>query len=282
MVDEEVENILSQIRERVRAQPQPSAFADATRENAGGDSLVSTAVATPLSSNAWRESGETLPTEARERIESYLTTTSRAWNRLPPLVSNRSGSSARLELWVKRQIKRATHWFTWEQINFNAAAHHAIRDMLETLSDFEQELGKLRAETKTQRQMLEQGQGALKEQKAETETLRKENESLRAEIQTQRAEVEKAKAEFETHRAALEAQSMTQVEAQRKELDARLSELTREMQDRLERMTDEQRVCFKQLSLEATEASVLEDRARRKTESLLEEFRGRLAQIESK
>ena len=37
-------------------------------------------------------------------INSYLTTTGRAWDRLPPLVSNRSGLSARIELWLKRNL----------------------------------------------------------------------------------------------------------------------------------------------------------------------------------
>ena len=269
MVDQEVENILSQIRERVRAQPLPSASAVSRQENGAGDS--------PVSTEASRESREALSQDARERIESYLTTTARAWNRLPPLMSNRSGSTARFELWVKSLIKRATNWFTWEQVNFNAAAHHAIRDTLETLAAVEQELGKLRAETNSQRATLQQGQ-------AETETLRKENATLRAEIQTQlqtqRAEIETQRVDVEKYRLAREAERPLEAESFRKEFHARLVELSQEMQQRLAQLTDEQRVCFKQLSLEATEASVLEDRARRKTEAMLEELRGRLDRIQ--
>ena len=75
------------------------------------------------------DDNETLTAENLSLIESYLTTTARAWDRLPPLVSNRSGLIARVELWLKRQLKRATHWYTWEQVNFNAAVHHALRDL---------------------------------------------------------------------------------------------------------------------------------------------------------
>ena len=44
------------------------------------------------------------------------------------------------------------------------------------------------------------------------------------------------------------------------------------MRERIGLLQEEQRVCFKQLSLEASEAAVLEDRARRKTDALLEEL----------
>ena len=127
MVDEEVENILLEIRERVRAQALPaSANANSAMGNGAGESSIASRAV------------ETSVAEALARIESYLTTTSRAWERLPPLISNRSGGIARLELWVKRQIKRATHWFTWEQINFNAAVHHSLRETLQTLSELEE------------------------------------------------------------------------------------------------------------------------------------------------
>jgi hypothetical protein len=244
MVDEEVENILAEIRERVRSQElRTPSVVNSTPNDVDGEPSVSVAT---------REAVETSATEALARIDSYLTITSRAWDRLPPLVSNRSGSIAGVELWVKRQIKRAAHWFTWEQINFNAAVHHALKDTVQALET-------LLAETEGQRAMFEQN---------------------RAEFKAQHEEFLSERAQLQAQRAEFEAQRSSHAMVQRKEMDARLSALAQELQERFERLQEEQRVCFKQLSLEATEAAVLEDRARRKTETLLEEFRDRVAQIE--
>ena len=57
-------------------------------------------------------------------------------------------------------------------------------------------------------------------------------------------------------------------------------QLATELRERDERLQDEQRVCFKQLALEATEAMVLHDRARRKTEALVEELTRRVEELE--
>jgi len=204
------------------------------------------------------------------RLDSYLAVTARAWDRLPPLASNRSGSSARLELWVKRQIKRATHWFTWEQINFNAAVHHALRDSLQALSGLERALERLRVETDTQRTALEQSQ----------ETLKVELQTQRDEFQTQRDESQIQRNEFKARIAEIETQRAAQDLAQRKEINARLAAFAQEMQDRFGQLQEEQRVCFKQLSLEAGETAVMEDRLRRKSASLLEELSRRVEQLE--
>ena len=91
-----------------------------------------------------RAESATKTPETMARIDAYLTTTARAWDRLPPLVSKRSGGLARLELWVKRRFKQATRWYSWEQINFNAAVHHALRDTLDALLDLERQLAELR------------------------------------------------------------------------------------------------------------------------------------------
>ena len=259
MVDEEVENILAEIRERVRGQELPAALnSTEANEPVGHASL---APRQPLG-----HPPDTSSNEVVGRLDSYLTVTSRAWDRLPPLMSNRSGSIARIELWVKRQIKRATHWFTWEQINFNAATHHALRDTAEALNANQQTLTALRAEIQALRTETE-AQGALL-----TET----QAALQAASKSQREELLTERAQHKAQRAELEAQRASQVAAQRNEMDARLSAVTREMRERIEQLQDEQRVCFKQLSLEATEASVLEDRARRQTEKVIEELRARL------
>src|SRR4030095_5584825 len=80
------------------------------------------------------------------QFNSHLTTTARTWDRLPPLVSNRSGSIARLELWLKRLLKRATPWLTWEQVHCNASVNKSLRELLPILSSYEQELARLRTQ----------------------------------------------------------------------------------------------------------------------------------------
>jgi hypothetical protein len=216
MAETDVENILREIRERVRERQTPvsTGMRSATGNGAGDSDL--------------RRDKETATAEALALIDSYLTTTARAWDRLPPVVSNRSGLSARLELWLKRHLKRATRWYAWEQINFNAAVHHALRDMLQVLSNHERALVKLLAETETRQAELKQQQAEIAGQKTQ------------------------------------------------------LSELASELRERDERLLNEQRVCFKQLSLETSEAAVLEDRARRKAEGLLDELRQRVDQLEKK
>jgi len=212
MVDEEVESTLREIRERVRKSAELEAEAlRAVVSSAANGSI------TPRGESATRTP------ETMARIDAYLTTTARAWDRLPPLVSNRSGGLARLELWVKRRFKQATRWYSWEQINFNAAVHHALRDTLDALLDLEQQLGQLRADMS---------------------------------------------AEMETYRAQMEAEQR----ARSLEVNAHLADLTRELRERDQQRLDEQRVCFKQLSLEMSEAEVLLDRARRDFESRLDKL----------
>ena len=69
------------------------------------------------------------------QLESHLTVTERTWKRLPPLVSNRQGWKAQVELWFKRQIKRVTWWYVWEQVNFNAATNDALRTLMSALAE---------------------------------------------------------------------------------------------------------------------------------------------------
>ncbi|MCA1615620.1 MAG: hypothetical protein LC800_16270 [Acidobacteria bacterium] len=83
---------------------------------------------------------------ALARMEVDLAITERSWSRLPPLTSSRRGWVARVELWVKRALKRATHWLTWEQVNFNAAVNHSLRATHDTLIGHERQLAELRAQ----------------------------------------------------------------------------------------------------------------------------------------
>jgi len=210
MVDHEVENTLRELRERVRAAAPPPA--------ATGPDAAAVAV-----------SPRGGPFEALARMEANLATTERAWSRLPPVLSYRRGALARIELAVKRLVKRALHWFTWEQVNFNSAAHQALRDALAALSAHERQLAEARAEMDT-----------LRRRAAAVESLAAE---LRAEL--------------------------------RAELPALRDGLRAELRERLAHLSDEQRVCFRQLSLEATEAAVAHDRARRLLEARLEELERR-------
>ncbi|MFN2511562.1 MAG: hypothetical protein ABR568_08980 [Pyrinomonadaceae bacterium] len=245
MVDEEVENTLREIRERVRKTAELEAEVQRP--------VVSGAVNASLS---LRESSTKTP-ETMARIDAYLTTTGRAWDQLPPLVSNRSGGLARLELWVKKRFKQATRWYSWEQVNFNAAVHHALRDALDALLDLEQQLGQLRAETTAEREARAQ---QLKQRQIEMMTQRAEIESQRLVLESQRAEMEACQAQMADQRAL----SL--------EVDARLADLVRELREYEGQGLDEQRVCFKQLSLEISEAEVLFDRARRDLESRLDKL----------
>jgi hypothetical protein len=253
MAETEVESILREIRERVLAQQGAvqQVASGSAMTNAGNGAGNSGAAA----QMAEQTGNETLDDENLSLINSYLTTTARAWDRLPPLVSNRSGFIARVELWMKRNLKRATRWYAWEQINFNAAVHHALREMLSVLRSHEEELRRLRAQI------------------AEGEARRIELEQYQAGLSTQLTELDaRLQAEIDTQRRATETYNG--------QVSSRFSQLINELRERNERLQDEQRVCFKQLALETSEAAVLEDRARRKTEALIEELQRRVADLE--
>ena len=258
MVDEEVEIVLREIRERVLSVPPPeqtrSTAAAPVIGNGAGDSLIR------------GDEGNITASAALPRIRSYLTTTGRAWDRLPPVLSNRRGAAARLELWLKARFKSLTRWFTWEQVNFNAAVHHALRDSIEALSDYQRALETLRAQIGTE---SEARRVEMEKHQTKTDKLRAE---LRAESEARRIELENHQTETNALRAV--------IEKQRIQGEARLLELVAELRERDDRLQDEQRVCFKQLSLETSEAVVLEDRARRKVDSLLEELTRRIEVLE--
>ena len=137
--DAEVEKVLAEIRRQLRAAE-------------GGDGAQS-------------------PDRRRQalaQIEADLSVTARAWSRLPPVVSDRRGAAARLELWIKRQLRRATNWLTWEQINFNAAVNDALRLTHGLLAEREAEQAELRARVEALSADLEE----LRSLRAELELLR--------------------------------------------------------------------------------------------------------------
>src|SRR2546425_12883035 len=139
----EVESILNEIRERVRTEEKEREAAVAVATQNGNDSKPAISPTAPA-----------IATESLARLEAHLTTTSRAWDRLPPLFSNRSGIAARFELWIKARMKSLSRWFTWEQINFNSAAHHGLSDALEALRVHEEHLIKMQAELNQTKEAL--------------------------------------------------------------------------------------------------------------------------------
>lgn len=225
----EVESILHEIRERVRAEEEKRALA--------APPAPSTNVSLVAQHSEPRSNGAPV----LERMSAHLTTTARAWDRLPPLFSNRRGTAARLELWIKTRCKSLTRWFTWEQVNFNSAVHHALSETLQALTAYADELNRIRAD-------LAKEAG---ERRAKLEHIEQEMRALRARM-------------IDDHAGELE-QTRAEINARLTEINARISDLAAEMRE-------EQQVCFKQLSLEASEAAILEDRGRRAVESRLEKL----------
>lgn len=267
MADTEVENILREIRERVRAEsaprtPPPSPARDTD------DALVTS----PAREN-WSATAEAL-----SRMEANLATTERAWNRLPPLMSNRTGWLARLELWLKRLIKRATHWFTWEQVNFNSSVHHSLRDARAALAAYETRMAVYEGRLADYEARRTHDAASLRDARAETEALRQSKDDLDARFDSHRSELA-------AHLAAIEArierdaahlretldEGFAQMRAERHEqFTTKHDELREQLRARAEQLLDEQRVSFRQLLLEAGEAAVAQDRARRQLEARLE------------
>jgi hypothetical protein len=298
----EVESILNEIRERVRSDHE-QANAPLTLVASAEDD------AQQALSGSLNEGDELENSEALNRLSAHLTTTSRSWDRLPPLYSNRRGSAARVELWIKSRLKSMSRWFIWEQVNFNSAVHHALSETLHALAAQRQELAGMRA-------ALHRDSEAWREQFARTDQelsgLRAGIESLTAEIKkrdaTQEARstgieartagIEARTANLEAHSSAHEARSDTieartdaiatqatemaaalaqKIDEARAEITPRLAELARELRESDQELREEQRVCFKQLSLEASETAVSEDRGRRVIEARLNELETALA-----
>lgn len=238
MVDQEVEDILAEIRQRIIA-------AEVAAPN-------SRALANETSPRA-----DSIPPDSRNDYAS-LAVLARTWNRLPPLVSNRTGLSAKLELWIKARMKTAFRWFTWEQVNFNAATHQTFLDLIDSLA--------------LQRQQLQNHSDALKER------LESIQDELEAEIRTRRELNERLEAlngRLEAFANDYSTAIEERAKAQELEAQSRFEELVKEFRERDERLLDEQRVCFKQLSLELSESQVLQDRARRELDSRVAKLEGK-------
>src|SRR5437016_13202549 len=192
----EVESILNEIRERVRTEEKEKQREVVVATQNGNDSNPAISPIAPA-----------IATESLARLEAHLTTTSRAWDRLPPMFSNRSGAAARFELWIKARLTSLSRWLTWEQVNFNSAAHHGLSAALEALRAHEQQLISMQAELNQTKEALRAEADQTKQALSQTtEALRAEShqttESLRAES---RQRTEALQAELAHPRQALKA-----------------------------------------------------------------------------
>ena len=243
----DVETILNQIRERVVSEE---------KARMSGTSISTTASSSDGSVASSNQS------DALARLSDQLIVTGRAWNRLPPIFSNRRGTFARIELWLKNKCKPLTRWFTWEQVNFNRAVHEALSDVTRILMAEAQELAALRAQlTNEVRREFLTLRSDLDGQAAE---LRAVN-SNHAEYEARLKETDAALARISNMFGAFADETRMERSQQAEEINRRLSELAAELKE-------EQRVCFRQLSLEASEAAILEDRGRRALDARLEKL----------
>jgi predicted transcriptional regulator len=283
----EVESILNEIRERVRRDHE-QANAPLTLVASAEDD------AQQALSGSLNEGDELENSEALNRLSAHLTTTSRSWDRLPPLYSNRSGSAARLELWIKSRLKSMSRWFIWEQVNFNSAVHHALSETLHALSAQRQDLAEMRAElhrdSEAWRDKFARSDQELSGLRAGIESLTAEikkrdvNQEARstgieartANLEARSSAHEARSATIEAHSDAIAAQASKmaaalaqKIDEARAEITPLLAELARESRESDQELREEQRVCFKQLSLEASETAVSEDRGRRVIEARL-------------
>ena len=214
MAEVKVEDLVRNIRERARAG----------------------AAATP----DFPSSGAGHSSKTVARLQSHVATANRTHDQLPPLTTYRSGLSARIELWIKRQLKRATHWYTWEQVNFNSAVNNALNQTLAAFSALEQNLATI--------------QNELKVDAAST-----------ANLESRLTELDASFESLETR--------LTKI------MGDRLEEMQVEEQKGIAFLLDEQRTCFKQLELEISETGVVADRAKRSLQLRLDELNSRIEEI---
>lgn len=167
MSDVDVEATLREIRERVRAEALAELPVPASHISASSHSIQAA--------------------NALARLRANLATTDRTWSKLPPVTSfHRRGWKARLEIWMKRQLKRATHWYVFEQINFNAAVNSALHDaaaVLESLPEQRVCLKQLTLEMSEQAIMLDRTRRAVEARLDELASRLQELQSLQAEVE---------------------------------------------------------------------------------------------------
>ncbi len=180
-----------------------------------------------------------------ERMRRNAAIVQRAGNALPPVTTSRSGLIARLELWLKRQLKRATHWYTWEQVNFNRAACDLLQDVAHRLAAVEERLARQEAQL--------------------ADAAREFRDALAATTAG-------------LHRAEMNRTPQIE-EIVRPMLERDMEQLCAEHQAQLARLLDEQRVSFKQLQLQISETGTMADRAHRNAQLRFDEIRAETGEL---
>jgi len=79
------------------------------------------------------------------RLRESLIVAGGARDELPPVTSYRAGLVGRAERWLKFRLKKATHWFTWGQVNFNTATCQALEQVASVLIAQQEEIARLAA-----------------------------------------------------------------------------------------------------------------------------------------
>jgi hypothetical protein len=277
MIDEEVETVLREIRERVISQPLAQPSLSGPPPGGANGNQHSQAV-DPAETSA-------LSSAAMARLNAHLTTTARAWDRLPPVFSNRSGTAGRIEVWLKARFKIFSRWFTWEQVNFNAAVHHALLETLQALNEQDAAIAAVRSQlAQLQTEVKAQGEASREEILNEMDN---QSAEIRAQLQTdaaaRRMEWQNQQRDTNALRAELRGElesARIRTETATNEAAANLAKLSHELREREERIENEQSVCFKQLLLETNEIAVAGDRAQQRISTLIEEMGQRLKQLE--
>lgn len=177
--------------------------------------------------------------DAISRAQANLAIADRARDQLPPVTTYRRGRSSTIELWLKRLIKRLTHWFTWEQVNFNAAVHRSLNDTLSTLQKLERQVDTMRAEL--------------------------DDTASLADLRNRLAALESRFALIEDRLTATPNDDTAPDRI--------------EQQKNFDLMLTEQRVCFKQLSLEISETGKVVARTERNLQTQLDELARRIEEI---
>jgi hypothetical protein len=175
------------------------------------------------------------------KLQSILEIAEQSRDRLPPITTYRVGSVAKLELWLKRHFKRATRWYTWEQVNFNSEVHEALTTIVDVLRTYERQIAE------------------LKNQLGENQTYQGGNEG----IESLNSRVRALETELEKHCK----QSEQQFEKN---------------QERITLLLEEQRVCFKQLTVQISEARFAADLTQRRSQSYFEELAARITAMEAR
>lgn len=182
-------------------------------------------------------SAQDLTCKYAARIQTSLTITQRSHDQLPPVTTYRRGFLSRVELWIKRRLKRATHWYTLEQVNFNSAVNTSLSDILAMLTASERRVANLELQL-----------GSTLASKASLEGRIIELESVLTGIQNR----------FDSH------------------LVEKLAAIRSEQEKAIDLLLNEQRVCLKQLALEISEVGIVADRSKRSLQLRLDALADRL------